>query len=55
MLELAIQEVTKKTFNRVCVDGDTSTNDMAVILPTAWPAMNRSSGRMKAITSLSTR
>ena len=32
MLELAIQEVTKKTFNRVCVDGDTSTNDMAVIL-----------------------
>ena len=32
MLQEALSEVTKVTFNRVSVDGDTSTNDMAVIL-----------------------
>lgn len=32
MLEDALREVTAKTFNRVTVDGDTSTNDTCVIL-----------------------
>lgn len=32
MLGKVLSEVTKVTFNRVSVDGDTSTNDMAVIL-----------------------
>ena len=32
MLEEAIRSVVKRTFNRVTVDGDTSTNDMCVIL-----------------------
>ncbi len=32
MLEKALQEITKKTFNRISVDGDTSTNDMCVVL-----------------------
>ncbi len=32
MLHEALSEVTRVTFNRVSVDGDTSTNDMAVIL-----------------------
>lgn len=32
MLEDALREVTTKTFNRVTVDGDTSTNDTCVIL-----------------------
>lgn len=32
MLQTAISEVTKTTFNRVSVDGDTSTNDMACVL-----------------------
>ncbi|MCI8423235.1 MAG: bifunctional glutamate N-acetyltransferase/amino-acid acetyltransferase ArgJ [Lawsonibacter sp.] len=32
MLEDALRDVTGKTFNRVTVDGDTSTNDMCVVL-----------------------
>ena len=32
MLEDALREVVSKTFNRVTVDGDTSTNDMCVVL-----------------------
>ena len=32
MLQTALSFVTKKTFNRVSVDGDTSTNDMACVL-----------------------
>lgn len=32
MLQAALGEVTKKTFNRVSVDGDTSTNDMVAVL-----------------------
>ncbi len=32
MLKSALSCVTKKTFNRVSVDGDTSTNDMACVL-----------------------
>lgn len=32
MLTVALQETVKRTFNRVTVDGDTSTNDMCVIL-----------------------
>lgn len=32
MLTDALQETVKKTFNRVSVDGDTSTNDMCVVL-----------------------
>ncbi len=32
MLHAALYESTQKTYNRVCVDGDTSTNDMAAIL-----------------------
>lgn len=32
MLQKSISFVTKKTFNRVSVDGDTSTNDMACVL-----------------------
>ena len=32
MLEDALREVVHKTFNRVTVDGDTSTNDMCVVL-----------------------
>ena len=32
MLEDALREVTAKTFNRVTVDGDTSTNDTCVVL-----------------------
>ena len=32
MLEDAIRSVVKRTFNRVTIDGDTSTNDMCVIL-----------------------
>ena len=32
MLEDALREVVAKTFNRVTVDGDTSTNDMCVVL-----------------------
>ncbi len=32
MLHQALQENVKKTYNRVSVDGDTSTNDMCVIL-----------------------
>ncbi len=32
MLQKALSAVVKKTFNRVSVDGDTSTNDMVVIL-----------------------
>ncbi|MGI5971459.1 MAG: bifunctional glutamate N-acetyltransferase/amino-acid acetyltransferase ArgJ [Oscillospiraceae bacterium] len=32
ILHEALAEVTKKTFNRVCVDGDTSTNDMCAVL-----------------------
>ncbi len=32
MLQEALHFVTKKTFNRVTVDGDTSTNDMCVVL-----------------------
>lgn len=32
MLQNALTDVTRDTFNMICVDGDTSTNDMAVIL-----------------------
>lgn len=32
MLQKALLEVTKRTFNRVSVDGDTSTNDMCTIM-----------------------
>ncbi len=32
MLEEALRSVVKRTFNRVTVDGDTSTNDMCVVL-----------------------
>lgn len=32
MLEEAVRSVVKRTFNRVTIDGDTSTNDMCVIL-----------------------
>ncbi len=32
MLQEATQEVVKKTFNRISVDGDTSTNDMCVVM-----------------------
>lgn len=32
MLQEALQETVKRTFNRVSVDGDTSTNDMCVVL-----------------------
>lgn len=32
MLQESLQEATKKTFNRVSVDGDTSTNDMCTVL-----------------------
>lgn len=35
MLEDALREVTARTFNRVTVDGDTSTNDTVVILANA--------------------
>jgi glutamate N-acetyltransferase/amino-acid N-acetyltransferase len=31
-LHAALYEVTQRTFNRVCVDGDTSTNDMCAVL-----------------------
>lgn len=34
MLDLCLSEVAAKTFNRVTVDGDTSTNDAAVIIAT---------------------
>lgn len=32
MLQKALNDVASDTFNMICVDGDTSTNDMAVIL-----------------------
>ena len=32
MLQAALNDITRVTFNRVSVDGDTSTNDMAVVL-----------------------
>ncbi len=32
MLQTALAEITRKTFNRVSIDGDTSTNDMCVVL-----------------------
>lgn len=32
LLDKALKEITKKTFNRISVDGDTSTNDMCVVL-----------------------
>lgn len=32
MLQLALKEVTDKTFNCITVDGDTSTNDMVLVL-----------------------
>ena len=32
MLEEALRSVVKRTFNRVTIDGDTSTNDMCVVL-----------------------
>ena len=32
LLQQALSEVVKRTFNRVTVDGDTSTNDMCVVL-----------------------
>ena len=32
MLEEALREIVPRTFNRVTVDGDTSTNDMCVVL-----------------------
>lgn len=32
VLEKALQEVVRTTFNRVTVDGDTSTNDMCIVL-----------------------
>ena len=35
MLEEALRTVVKRTFNRVTVDGDTSTNDMCVVLANA--------------------
>ncbi|MGO4888468.1 bifunctional ornithine acetyltransferase/N-acetylglutamate synthase [Anaerobacillus sp. MEB173] len=31
-LQVALSEVTNKTFNRITVDGDTSTNDMVVVM-----------------------
>ena len=35
MLEEALRRVVKRTFNRVTIDGDTSTNDMCVVLANA--------------------
>lgn len=32
MLELALKEVTNKTFNCITIDGDTSTNDMVLVM-----------------------
>lgn len=32
MLDKALKETVKSSYNQICVDGDTSTNDMAVIL-----------------------
>lgn len=32
MLDLALKEITARTFNRVTVDGDTSTNDMVSVM-----------------------
>ncbi len=40
MLEDALREVTAKTFNRVTVDGDTSTNDTCVILANGMAGNN---------------
>jgi len=31
-LQAALKEVTNKTFNRITVDGDTSTNDMVIVM-----------------------
>lgn len=32
LLQQALGEVTQDTFNQICIDGDTSTNDMAAVL-----------------------
>ena len=40
MLQTALSFVTKKTFNRVSVDGDTSTNDMACIMANGFAGNN---------------
>lgn len=31
-LQMALSEITNKTFNRITIDGDTSTNDMVVVM-----------------------
>ena len=37
LLHTALRETADATFNRISVDGDTSTNDSVSCWPTAWP------------------
>jgi len=41
ILDQILQSCVSKTFNRVCVDGDTSTNDACVLIATGKTAMHR--------------
>ena len=47
MLEDALREVVARTFNRVTVDGDTSTNDMCLALANGMAGNPSSSGRTR--------
>ncbi|WP_413382359.1 bifunctional ornithine acetyltransferase/N-acetylglutamate synthase [Alkalihalobacillus sp. 1P02AB] len=38
VLQLALSSITNQTFNRITVDGDTSTNDMAVVMASGLAA-----------------
>lgn len=40
-LEYALKEVTKQTFNMITVDGDTSTNDMVIVLANGLAENNK--------------
>ena len=52
MLFSALHEVVPRTFNRVTVDGDTSTNDACVVLCQRHaPATPSLTGRMTTTTS----
>lgn len=40
-LQGALSKVTDETFNRITVDGDTSTNDMVLVMASGWQEMTR--------------
>ena len=47
LLQPLVREAADQSFNRITIDGDTSTNDSFVLIATAGPAMRRSAAPIR--------